>query len=156
MEALEKRIAGLMRAIEEVRRRGPLTPSGQTYPVEKDGRTVHVDRVHIEATLQDACPRGLSYLYHYLNVISVNADDFDAACGHFGLRGVLRNITGGEVAAEVCARRERGAEPSTGYLPLDLDERYSREEADARMAIVKRRIAEARARAPKIPAAPAA
>jgi len=157
METLEKRFAELMCAIEEAQRRGPPTPSGWTYPVEKGGRKVPVDRVHVEATLQDACPRGLPYLYHYLNVISVSTDDFEAACDHFGLRGVIRDITREEVAAEVRARRGRGDAPSTGYLPLDLDWRYPREEADARIAIVKRRIAEARASAPKIPApAPAA
>jgi len=157
VETLEEDIAKLFRAIEEARRRKPPTLSGQTYPVERGGRTLPMDRVHVEATLQNVCPRGLPYLYHYLNVILVNADDFEAACGHFGLSGVLRGITREEVAAEVRARRESGAEPSTGMLPAFLDERFSREEADARTAIVKRRIAEARASAPKIPApAPAA
>jgi len=157
METLEERFAELSRAIEEARRRKPTPPSGQTYPVGMGSRVRPMDRVHVEATLQNACPRGLSYLYHYLNVISVSVDDFEAACDHFGLRSVLKDITRKEVDAEVRARRERGAEPSTGYLPLNLGWRYSREEADARMAIVGRRIAEAKARAPGVPAqAPAA
>jgi len=150
VETLEERFAGLSRAIEEARRRKPTPPSGQTYPVGMGSRVRPMDRVHAEATLQSACPRGLSYLYHYLNVISVSVDDFEAACDHFGLRGVLRDITREEVAAEVRARRESGAEPSTGYLPLNLGWRYSREEADARMTIVGRRIAEARAKAPGV------
>jgi len=157
VETLEEDIAKLFRAIEEARRRKPAALSGRTYPVERGGRTLPMDRVHVEAALQNVCPRGLPYLYHYLNVILVNADDFEAACGHFGLSGVLQDIANEEVDAEARARRERGAEPSTGMLPAFLDERYSREEADARIAIVKRRIAEARASAPKIPApAPAA
>jgi len=153
VETLEEYCAKLARAIEEVQRRGPLPLSGQTYPVGIEDRTVPMDRVHVEATLQATCPRGLSYLYHYLGVTSVNTDDFDAACDHFGLRSVLRDITKEEVAEEVRARRESGAEPSTGYLLMDLDSRFSREEADARIAIVKRRIAEAKAQAVEIPRA---
>jgi len=44
-----------------------------------------------------------------------------------------------------CARAERGAEPSAGLLPTALDERFPRDEADARIAIVARRIAGAKA-----------
>jgi len=152
VETLEGRYAELMQAIEEAQRRGPPALSGQTYPVGVGSRTLPMDRVQVEATLQDACPRGVSYLYHYLNVISVSIKDFEAACGHFGLRSVLRDITREEVDAEARARRGRGEAPSTGYLPLDLAWRYPREEADARIAIVARRIAEARATAPRIPA----
>ena len=145
METLKERFAKLARAIEEARRRKPTPLSGQVYPVCKGSGTLHMDRVHVEATLQAVCPRGLSYLYHSLRVDMVCIDDFEAACGHFGLRGVLRDISGEEISAEVRARRERGAEPSTGLLPVFLDERFPREEADARIAIVARRIAEARA-----------
>jgi len=153
VETFEEHIANLTRAIEEAQRRGPPALSGQTYPVGRGGQVQLVDRVHIEGALQDACPRGVSYLYHYLAVISVSIKDFEAACGHFGLRGVLRDITREEVDAEVRARRGRGEAPSTGYLPLGLAWRYPREEADARIAIVARRIAGARAKAPKVTAA---
>ncbi len=157
VETFEEYIAKLTRAIEEAQNREPPTLSGQTYPVGMGGRTVPMDRVHVEAALQNVCPRGAAYLYHYLHVAMIHVGNFEAACDHFGLRGVIRDIANEEVDAEARARRERGAEPSTGVLPAFLDERYSREEADARMAIVKRRIAEARARAPKVPApAPAA
>jgi len=150
VESFEEYAARHMRAFEEAQRRGPPTLSGQTYPVGRGGRTVPMDRVHAEAALQNWCPAGLGYLYHRLRVAAVDICAFEAACDHFGLRGVIRNITREEVAAEVRARRGRGAEPSTGMLPAFLDERFSREEADARIAIVKRRIAEARARAPGV------
>lgn len=153
METLERRYAELMQAIEEARRRKPPTLSGQTYPVARDGRVQLVDCVHVEGALQDACPRGLSCLYRHLNVILVDAGDLGAACGHFGLRGVLREITREEVAEEVRARRERGDEPSTGYLPPGLGWRFSREEADARIAIVRRRIAGTKATDAHAPAA---
>jgi len=149
----EEHTAKLMRAIKEAQHREPPTLSGQTYPVGMGGRTVPMDRVHVEAALQNACPRGLSYLYHYLCVAMVSTDDFEAACDHFGLRSVLRDITKEEVAGEVRERRGRDAEPSTAYLLMDLDPRFSREEADARIAIVKRRIAEAREKYPKTAAA---
>jgi len=152
VETFEEYITGLTRAIEEAQRRGPPALSGQTYPVARGDRVQLVDRVHIEGALQDACPRGVSYLYHYLAVISVSIRDFEAACDHFGLRSVLRDITREEVDAEVRARRGRGEAPSTGYLPLDLAASFSRDEADARIAIVAARIAEARANAAKIPA----
>jgi len=145
VESFEEHIAMLTRAVEEARRRKPAPLSGQTFPVGVGSRVLPMDRVQAEAILQDACPRGLPYLHHYLRVVSVSIDDFEAACGHFGLRGVLRNISGEEISAEIRARRERGAEPSTGLLPVFLDERFPREEADARIAIVQRRIAEARA-----------
>jgi len=145
VESFEEHVKAHMRAFEEARRREPTVPTGGTFPVARGGITRRLARCHVEATLQNACPGGLGYLYHYLHVAMVDVRAFEAACGHFGLRGVIRDITPGEVAAEVRARRERGDEPSTGLLPLCLDNRFSREEADARTAIVKRRIAEARA-----------
>jgi len=157
VEGFEEYAARHMRAFEEARRREPPVPTGETFPVRRGSTTQHLARCHVEATLQNACPGGLGYLYHRLHVAMVDVRAFEAACDHFGLRGVLRDVTPGEVAAEVRARRGRGDEPSTGLLPALLDERFSREEADARIAIVARRIAEARATAPRIPApAPAA
>jgi len=153
VESFEEYAARHMRAFEEARRREPPVPTGETFPVGRGSTTQHLARCHVEATLQNACPGGLGYLYHRLHVAMVDIKAFEAACDHFGLRGVIRDITPEEVAAEVRARRERGAEPSTGLLPALLDERFPRDEADARIAIVARRIAEARARAPKIPAA---
>jgi len=157
VESFEEYAARHMRAFEEARRREPPVPTGETFPVARGGTTRRLARCHVEATLQNACPGGLGYLYHYLRVAMVDVRAFEAACGHFGLRGVIRDITREEVAAEVRARRGRGDEPSTGLLPLGLDNRFSREEADARTAIVKRRIAGAMAKAAKITApAPAA
>ncbi len=152
MDTVRGRLAEFARAVEE-RQQNPIRPTGRTYPVRMGSRTLPMDRAHVEATLRDVCPRGLPYLYHYLHVAMVDIGDFEAACGHFGLRGVLRGITSGEVDAEVRARRGRGEAPSTGYLPLDLAASFSRDEADARIAIVAARIAEAGEMAPRIPAA---
>jgi len=117
--------------------------------VKRGSTTRRLARCRVEAALQNARPMGVGYLHRRLRVAMVDVRAFEAACGHFGLRGVLRDVTPGEVAAEVRARRGRGDEPSAGLLPALLDERFSREEDDARMAIVKRRIAEARAAAPR-------
>jgi len=54
---------------------------------------------------------------------------------------------------EMRARKERGAAPSTGMLPMFLDEIMPREMADARVAIVERRLDEARAKVRVAPAA---
>lgn len=153
MESFEEYIAKYSRAVEEARRRRPLRLTGETYPVGMESRIEQMDRAHVEAMLQAVCPRGLGHLYHHLRVTAVDIGGFEAACGHFGLRGVLRDITREEVAEEMRARRGRGDAPSTGLLPARLDEHYSREEADARIAIVARRIAVAGAGASGIPAA---
>jgi len=151
VETFEEWIAKYRRAIEEAQHRKPIPLTGETFPVGQGSFTVDMDRAHVEATLQVACPMGARYLYHHLQVSMVNVRDFEAACDHFGLRGVIRDISREEVAGEVRARAERGAEPSAGLLPAALDEQFPRDEADARIAIVARRIAEAKARA--VPAA---
>jgi len=148
---LEGRIAKITRAIEEAKHSKPAPLSGETFPVGAGSSIEDMDRVYVEATLQIACPVSVRYLYHYLHVSMVSVRDFEAACAHFGLRGVIRDITREEVDEEVRARAERGDEPSTGYLPMSLDEQFPRGEADARIAIIARRIAEAKARA--VPAA---
>jgi len=149
--SFEEHIAKYARAIEAAKRRKPVPLTGETFPVGKGSLTVDMDRAHVEAVLQGACPMGVRYLHHFLHVSMANVRDFEAACAHFGLRGAIRDITREEVAEEVRARAERGDEPSTGYLPMSLDEQFPRDEADARIAIVARRIAEAKAR--EVPAA---
>ena len=140
------------RAVREAQRILPRT--GDAFPVRVEGITRHLERANIECNLRVSCPRGLNYLYHTLHMDMVDVGDFEAACDHFGLRGVLEEITYRQVEEEMRARRERGDAPSTGSLPMFLDEIMPREMADARIAIVERRIAEARARMAVAPAAP--
>jgi len=140
--------------MEEARRRPAGT--GERRPVRVEGITRHLERANIECNLRVSCPRGLNYLYHTLHMDMVDVGDFEAACDHFGLRGVLKEITYRQVEEEMRARRERGDAPSTGSLPMFLDEIMPREMADARVAIVERRIAEARAGTAAAPETPPA
>ena len=144
-----------IRAIMEEARRRP-AGTGERRPVRVEGITRHLAREQIEYRLRVWCPHGLNYLYHRLQVDMVDVGDFEAACDHFGLRGVLEEITYRQVEEEMRARRERGDAPSTGMLPVFLDELMPREMADARIAIVERRIAEAGARAAAAPETPPA
>lgn len=138
-------IARHLHAIAEERRRPPVTPTGEAFPVRVGGATREMDRAVVEDILRTAGPRGRAYLYHYINFSLIDVRDFEAACGRFGLQGALEDITYDEIEDEIRARRERGAAPSTGMLPVFLDEVMPRERADARIAIVERRIAGARA-----------
>jgi len=154
VEAFNECLSKYARAIDEALQRGPIPATGETFPVGVESRIVGLARGHIEAILRTACPQGKRYLYHYLNVAMVNARDFEAACDHFGLRGVIEDITPEEVQGEARARKAQGAAPSTGLLPMGIDEIMPREKADARIAIVERRIAAASARvAEAVPAA---
>lgn len=137
-----------IRAIERTMRDKPASPGGEAYPVDRAGHTVNMTREHVESLLRQTSPRGPSYVLHFLHVSLIDVGDFKAACAHFGLTGVLADITPGEVEGEMRARRDGGDAPSTGPLPMFIDVVMGRDEADARIAIVQRRIAEARAGVP--------
>lgn len=141
-------IARHLRAIAEERRRPPAPPTGETFPVRVGGATRDMDRAVVEDILRTAGPRGQSYLYHYINLNQIDVRDFEAACASFGLRAALEDIAYDQIQDEIRARRGRGAAPSTGMLPVFLDEVMPREMADACIAIVERRIAGARAAPP--------
>ena len=147
----EEYLAGHLRALKEASQRS-LPRTGETRPVRMEGDTCHLTRGQIEHSLRTWCPRGLHYMYHTLDMAMVDVGDFEAACDHFGLRGVLEEITYRQVEEEMRARRERGDAPSTGMLPSLMDEIMPREMADARIAIVERRIDEARAGTAAAPA----
>jgi len=144
-------IARHLRAIAEERRRPPVPPTGETFPVRVGGAAREMDRAVVEDILRTAGPRGSSYLYHYVNLNLIDVRDFEAACASFGLQGALEDIAYDEIQDEIRARRERGAAPSAGMLPAFLDEVMPREMADACIAIVERRIAGARAARPERP-----
>lgn len=147
----EEYVAMHIRAMREEAKHPP-SRKGEKRPVRVEGQTRHLARGQIEYTLRLTCPRGLDYLYHRLNMDMVNVDDFEAACDHFGLRGVLEPLTPGQVIDEMRERKTRGARPSTGMLQSFMDEIMPREEADARIAIFERRMTAARARKPVAPA----
>jgi len=154
VEEFNEYLSKYARAIDAARQRRPIPATGDTFPVGVESRIEGLARGHIEAILRTACPQGKRYLYHYLNAAMVNVRDFEAACDHFGLRGVIEDIPPEEVDREVLARKARGAAPSTGLLPMGIDEIMPREKADARIAIVERRIAAASERvAEAVPAA---
>lgn len=115
------------------------------FPVRTAWATEHVTRDGVRGFLATVAPRGRAYVLHVLRMRMTNPSDFEAACGHFGLRRLLVEIEDGEVYGEMGARRERGDSPSTGSLPL-MVEGLGREEADARIAIYSRRVAETGAR----------
>jgi len=149
---IDEYIAAHLRAAREEAKRIP-TGTGERRPVRVEGVTRHLAREQIEHRLRRTCPRGLNYMYHRLHEDMVDVRDFEAACDHFGLRGVLEDITYEQMTEEMRARKERGAAPSTGMLPMFLDEIMPREMADARVAIVERRLDEARAKVRVAPAA---
>jgi len=138
-------IARHLRAIAEERRRPPVTPHGRGVSRQGGRGRAGDGRAVVEDILRTAAPRGRAYLYHYINFHLIDVRDFEAACGRFGLRAALEDIAHGEIEDEIRARRERGAAPSEGMLPAFLDEVMPRERADARIAIVERRIARAKA-----------
>jgi len=47
---------------------------------------------------------GAGCLCHHLHVSMVNVRDFEAACGHIGLRGAIKDISREEAAGGVRAR----------------------------------------------------
>jgi len=151
-EDIDEYIAAHLRAAREEARRIP-AGTGERRPVRVGGVTRHLAREQIEHRLRRTCPHSLNYMYHRLHEDMVDVRDFEAACDHFGLRGVLEDITYGQMTEEMRARKERGAAPSTGMLPMFLDEIMPREMADARVAIVERRLDEARAKVRVAPAA---
>jgi len=115
------------------------------FPVRTAWATEHVTRDGVRGFLATVAPRGRAYVHHVLRMRMTNPSDFEAACDHFGLRHLLVEIEDDEVYGEMEARKERGDPPSTGSLPLMVEE-LGREEADARIAIYNRRVAEAKAR----------
>ena len=143
-----------LRAIDEERERPPPPPTGETFPVRVGGSTRRMDRADVEEMLRVAGPHGASHLYHHVRGCAIDVRDFEAACAHFGLRGALEEITHDQIQEEIRARRERGEAPSTGMLPMFLNEIMPRDYADACVAIVEGRIAEAR-RGAGLPPAPA-
>jgi len=132
-----------LRAIGEERERPPPPPTGETFPVRVGGSTRRMDRADVEEMLRVAGPHGASHLYHHVRGCAIDVRDFEAACAHFGLRGALEEITHDQIQEEIRARRERGEAPDGG-LPAVLEASMPREVAHARLAIVERRIAEAR------------
>jgi len=118
---------------------------GETFPVRTAWATEHWTADSLRKFLTGIAPLGQSYVYHALNVYMMNHRDFEAACDHFGMRHLLVDVTLGDVFGEMRARKARAEPPSTGTLPLFLDS-LSREEADARIALYNRRVAEAEAR----------
>ncbi|MDD9814069.1 MAG: hypothetical protein OXU37_07410 [Thaumarchaeota archaeon] len=115
-----------------------------TFPVRTAWETEHWTGDDLRKFLSSKAPLGQTYVYHALDVHMMNHRDFEAACDHFGIRHLLVDITLGEVFDEMDARRARNEPPSTGPLPLFLNQ-MSREEADARIAIYNRRVSEAEA-----------
>jgi len=132
-----------IRAVGEEQCRPPPPPTGETFPVRTGGSTRRMDRADVEEILRAAGPHGASHLCHHVRSCMIDVGGFKGACAHFGLRGALEDITHGQMREEIRARRERGEAPSTGMLPMFLDEIVPREYADACVAIVERRIAEA-------------
>jgi len=118
---------------------------GETLPIRTAWATEHWTADSLRKFLAGIAPLGQSYVYHALNVYMMNHRDFEAACDHFGMRRLLVDVALGDVFGEMRARKARAEPPSAGTLPLFLDS-LSREEADARIALYNRRVAEAEAR----------
>jgi len=117
----------------------------ETFPVRTPWGAERMTREGMRKFLASVSPQGLNYVYHVLNVHMMDHQDFEAACDHFGVRHLLVEITDSEVCGEMAARRAREEPPSTGPLPIMM-EVLGREEADARIAIYNRRVAEAEAK----------
>jgi len=58
VESFEECTAKHARAIEEAQHHGSIPPTGETFQVGKGSRTGDMDRAHVEATPQVACPMG--------------------------------------------------------------------------------------------------
>jgi len=114
----------------------------ETFPVRTPWHAEPMTREGIRELLASIGPRGTGYVCHFLAVHTLDYGDFEAACDHFGLRHLLVEITDSEVYDEMEARRDRAEPPSTGPL-LRMMGAMRREEADARIAIYNRRVAEA-------------
>lgn len=118
---------------------------GETFPVRTPWGVERMTRDGIREFLAALGPCGLNYVYHTLNVHMMNNRDFEAACDHFGVRHLLVEITDSDVKDEMEARRARAEPASTGPMLLMM-EVLGREEADARIAIYNRRVADAEAK----------
>ena len=119
----------------------------ETFTVRRaHGGTFELTRERLERTLDSIGPRGKSYVYHYLHVGAFNADDFEAACRHFGLEHLLVDISLTDIGNEMEARRANGAIPTDRPAPFGADW-YDRETVDAMLDVYERRVAEAKAEA---------